>query len=77
MTLDELLVAVTEADQVDDSLIALTASIKQQLKEALSGVTIPPAAQAKVDAIFAQIVAGKEKVAAAVLANTDSEPPTA
>ena len=74
VTLDEVLVAVTKADEVDDSLIALTAGIKQQLKDALAGTTLPPAVQAKVDAIFTQVEAGKEKVAAAVLANTDSAP---
>lgn len=72
-TPDEVLAAITEADTVDDSLIVLTTDIKRRLDDALSGVTVPPAVQAKINAIFDSVVAGKEKVAAAIIANTDSE----
>lgn len=70
--LDDLLIGVTEADTVDDSLIALTGTIKAALVEALKGVTLTPAQRAKFDAVFAAVTAGRDKVAAAVVANTDA-----
>lgn len=73
-TVDEVLEAIAAADTVDDSLIVLTTDIKRRLDDALSGVTVPPAVQAKINAIFDTVEAGKAKVAAAVLANTDSAP---
>ena len=69
-TLDETLVAVTEETTVIESLATLTAAIKAALDEALAGVNLPPAVQAKVDAVFSGIQANKQKVADAVVANT-------
>ena len=68
-TLDETLQAVTDESTVDDSIIALTTSIKAQLDAILAG-GLTPDAQAKVDAIFSGIAANKQKVADAVVANT-------
>jgi altronate dehydratase len=51
-TLDEVLAKVTEESTADDSIIVLLIGIKQQLADALTGVTLPPAVQAKVDAVF-------------------------
>lgn len=73
-TLDEVLAAVTEADEVDDSLIALTSGLHQQVKDLLAGVTLPAGVQAKIDQVFENVTKGKEKVAAAVVANTDAAP---
>lgn len=69
-TLDETLAAVTEESTKDDSIIALLAGIKQQLADALSGATLPPAVQAKVDAVFAQATQNSAKIQAAIDANT-------
>ena len=69
-SLDQVLADVTAESTLDDSIIALLQGIAQQLKDALSGVTLPPAAQAKVDAIFAATEANVAKVTAAIAANT-------
>ncbi len=55
------------------SLTDLVAGLKQQLADALSGVNLPPAVQAKVDAIFAGVDANKQKILDALAANV---PPT-
>jgi hypothetical protein len=72
-TLDEVLADVQAEKTVDDSLIALTSSIKDQLDKILAG-GLTPDQQAKVDAIFAGIEANKKAVADAVVANTVNVP---
>jgi hypothetical protein len=71
-TLDQVLQSVQDESTQEDSLIALVAGIEQQLKDVLSGATLPPSVQAKVDAIFQAVETNKAKVAAAVIANTQS-----
>jgi uncharacterized protein YoxC len=68
-TLDQVMADVQEESTVVDSLATLTAAIKAQLDAALAN-EVSPAAQAKVDAIFAAIEANKQKMADAILANT-------
>jgi hypothetical protein len=51
-SIDETLAAVTAADVGVDSVIALVAGLKQQLADALAGVTLPPGVQAKINSIF-------------------------
>lgn len=72
-TLDETLASVTENETVGDSVVALLTSLKARLDEALSGTTLPPSVQAKVDAIFAASEADKTKLQEAILANTPQE----
>lgn len=72
-TLDETLASVTDNSTVGDSAVALMASLKTRLDEALSGVTLPPAVQEKVDAIFQASEADKTKLQEAILANTPQE----
>lgn len=72
-TLDEVLAGVAQETTLDDSIIALLTGIKTQLEEALSGENLSPAAQAKVDAVFAAVSANNAKVAAAIEANTTTE----
>lgn len=72
-TSDEALAAVTAEDTRVDSLIALFATTKQQLADALSGVTIPPAVQAKINSIFDLSSAGASKIDTAL--NTNVPPP--
>lgn len=72
-TLDETLAEVTAEDTKVDSIIALIGGLQQQLADALSGATLPPGVQAKVDQIFAQATASAGKIDTAISANT---PPT-
>lgn len=75
-TIDETLAAVTAEDGRTDSIIALVAGLKQQLATALSTVTIPPAVQTKINAIFDLSTADAAKVDAALNANVPPPPPT-
>jgi altronate dehydratase len=69
-TLDQVLQDVTDESTVIDSISTLVTGLKQQVADALSGATLPPAVQAKVDAVFAQAETNKAKLAAAVTTNT-------
>jgi hypothetical protein len=73
-TLDDVLKDVTDESTAIDGISTLIAGLKQQLADALAGTTLPPATQAKVDAIFTQAEANKGKIATALDANT---PPAA
>jgi hypothetical protein len=69
-TLDEVLADVTAEKTALDSLVALTAGLKQQVADALSGVTLPAEVQAKIDAVFTGVEANKQEVLDALSANT-------
>ena len=69
-TLQQVLDTVTAESTKEDSIIALLNGIKQQLADALSGATLPPAVQAQVDAIFQQATDNASKLDAAIAANT-------
>jgi capsule polysaccharide export protein KpsE/RkpR len=68
-SLQDVLDAVTAESTKVDGIVALVASIKQQLADALSGTTLPPAVQAKVDAVFAGLTANATKLDTALQAN--------
>ena len=68
-TLDDVLADVTQESTDLDSISALIAGLKQQIADALAGVTLPPATQAKVDAIFTGAETNKGKIATALAAN--------
>lgn len=72
-TLDQLLQEVQDSSTVEDSIISLLTNIKTQLDAALSA-ELTPAAQAKVDAIFAALEANQAKLSDAMLANTPAAP---
>ena len=74
ITLDQILADVTDEGTQIKSLSTLMAGIKQQLADALAGVTITPAVQAKIDAVFAGVEANKAEVVAAI--NAPMPPPT-
>lgn len=78
-TLEEVKQAVQAEGSLEDSIITLLNGIAQQLKDALSGATLPPAVQQQVDDVFSQLEANKQKLADAVTANTPAAPtpPTA
>lgn len=72
-SLDQILTDVTDESTAIDGISTLISGLKQQLADALAGTTLPPATQAKVDAIFAAAEVNKGKIATALAANT---PPT-
>jgi len=61
-TLDEIIALVTDENTKLDSVIALIDGLKAQLDEVLSGASLPPAVQAKVDAVFAAANANAAKI---------------
>lgn len=73
-TLDEVLVDVKAETTQITSLSVLTAGLKQQLADALSGVSLPPGVQAKVDAIFSGVESNKQAVVDAINSNTPAAP---
>jgi len=75
-TLDQILQDVNDESTKLDSLSTFIAGLKQQIADALAGVTLPPAVQAQVDAIFAGAEANKAKVQAALDANVPPAPAT-
>jgi len=76
-TLEQVISDVQDESTQIDGLSTLTAGLKQQLADALAGVTLPPAVQAKVDAVFAGVEANKQKVVDAINANTPAAAPPA
>jgi hypothetical protein len=68
-TLDEVLTLVTDENTKLDSVIALIDGLKKQLDDVLAGTTLPPAVQAKVDAIFASATSNAEKIVDALDTN--------
>lgn len=72
-TLDEVLALVTDEDTKLDSVIALIDGLKQQLDDALAGITLPPAVQAKVDEIFSRATTNAAKIVDAL---DTTNPPT-
>lgn len=73
-TIDQVVQDVTDETTVEQSLVTLTAGIKAQL-DAITAGALPPATQAKVDAIFAQLETNKATLAAAITANTPAAAP--
>lgn len=73
-TLDDILADTTAERSEIDALATLAAGIKLQLDQALSGATLTPAQQARVNAIFTNIEANKEAITASILANTPAGP---
>ena len=68
-TLDQVLADVTDESSRLDSISALIDGLRQQLADALSGATLPPDVQAKVDAVFAAAETNKGKIDKALNAN--------
>lgn len=67
-TLQDVMNKIQELDTVEDSVLALVASIAQQLKDAKA--SNDPAA---LDAVISSLEAEKQKLADAVAANTPAE----
>lgn len=71
-TLDDLVDKVSEQSGTIDSMTTFVAGLEQQIKDALAGVTLPPAAQAKVDALLNGLTSNTQKIADAI----DNDPNT-
>jgi hypothetical protein len=69
-SIDDLVAAVTKETTDTGSLVALTASLKAALVDALSKVgTLTPAQQAAIDGVFDQVNSNDQAVADALAAN--------
>jgi hypothetical protein len=79
-TFDDLIQAVTDETTAEDSAVALLVSDKNlidtlqtQVNNLLSGATVSPAVQAKIDQLFASAKANAQKLADAITANTPAQ----
>ena len=73
-SLDDVLAATTKETTDIASLSTFVAGLQQQIADALAGVTLPPAVQAKVDAVFAAVNTNDAAVVAAMAANVPPAP---
>lgn len=74
-TLDDILAETSAEATADASISTLLAGIKTQLDQALSGATLSPAQQAKVNQIFANMQANTKVISDAVAANSATTTP--
>lgn len=75
--LDQILAEVSDESARLDSIQVLIDGLKQQLADALAGTTLPPATQAKVDAVFAGLTGNKAKIDKALNTGTPPFDPSA
>lgn len=73
-TLDEVLQRVRENQTVLTSLNTLLDSIRQQVTDILTGAQVPPAIQAKINTIFAELGATGQELADVLVENTPAAP---
>ena len=74
--LDQDLELIQQQGTQIDGVATLIATLRQQIADAMSGVTLPPAVQAKVDAVFAGLTANSGKLAVALTTQPDGTPAT-
>lgn len=77
VTIDQILAEATSETTLQGSIITLINSIQAQLTAALSGTTIPPDVQAKMNAVFSTLTSNDAAVTAAITANTPIASPVA
>lgn len=75
-TIDDVLTEVTDESGRLDSIQTLIEGVEKQLADALSGTTLPPAVQAKVDAVFTTLSANKAKIDKALNTGVPAPTPT-
>jgi len=75
-TLDELITKVDEQTGQVASMKTFIAGLEQAIKDALSGVTLPPAVQAKVDKVFGDVGKNTQEIVDAIDNNPDTPPVT-
>jgi len=73
-TLDELIGKVDEQTGQVASMKTFIAGLEQAVKDALSGVNLPPAVQAKVDKVFGDVSKNTDEIVAAIDNNPDTPP---
>jgi hypothetical protein len=73
-TLDDVITDMTEETTTIGGIQAFIDGLKQQLTDALSGTTLPPAVQAKVDAVFTAAESNKAALATALTTNVPPPP---
>lgn len=74
VTFDDVLAETRAANTPDASISVLLDGVKVMLDQALSGATLTPAQQARVNRIFADLKANEGNLAAAVAENTSLAP---
>jgi len=75
-TLDQVLTDVTDESTRLDSISTLIAGLKQQVADALSGATLSPAVQAKIDQVFQAAETNKGKIDTALNTNVPASSAT-
>jgi hypothetical protein len=73
-SLDETIAEVQEQGTQVEGLVTLNTSLRQQLADALSGATLPPDVQAKVDAVFEGVSANTAKIMSALTTTPQGDP---
>jgi hypothetical protein len=73
-TMSQLVDAVRVSNDRADALIVLTRGLKTRLDDVLANLPIPPATQAEIDSLFAEVEAQKQELSDALVENTP--PPT-
>lgn len=73
-TLDQVRQDIQDETAQIAGLSTFIAGLKQQIADALAGVTLPPAVQAKVDEIFAGAEANKTALASAMATSPTGQP---
>lgn len=71
--LDDIIADIEEQKTLIAGLSSLITGLKQQLADALAGVTLPPAVVAKIDKIWADTEENRAKMAEALTANTPQQ----
>lgn len=74
--LDDIIADIEEQKTLIAGVSTLVTGLKQQLKDALAGVNLPPAVAAKIAKIWSDTEANRQALADALVAGTPSpEPP--
>lgn len=73
-TLDQVLQDIADEKTAIASVSELIAGLRKQVEDALAGVTLPPAVQAKIDQVFEGAEANKKALADALAANVPPAP---
>ena len=74
-TLEEVLARVRENNTILGSINALLDGLRQQITDILSGAAVPASVQAKIDAVFTELVAQRTELDEVLVENTPAGPP--
>lgn len=76
-TIDDLVTQVAAEKDEIASTKTFIAGLEQKVSDALSGITLPPAQQAKVDQLFSDLKQNNDDLAAAITTTDSSSSPPA